>query len=168
MSPVTITLLVITVVLIIGIVVLYFLGKRAQKKQDEQQAQIEAMKQRVSMLIIDKKRMKIKDSGLPQAVIQQTPRLLRGSKLPIVKAKVGPQIMTLVSDEKIYDMIPTKKEVITILRAVHKYKDSREQFEQRTHKRLIDIITPTQKTVDALSRLEMPAGVYIDIKMKNK
>ena len=111
MSPVTITLLVITVVLIIGIVVLYFLGKRAQKKQDEQQAQIEAMKQRVSMLIIDKKRMKIKDSGLPQAVIQQTPRLLRGSKLPIVKAKVGPQMMTLVSDEKIYDMIPTKKEV---------------------------------------------------------
>ena len=64
--------------------------------------------------------------------------------------------------------LPTKKEVVTILRAVHKYKDSREQFEQRTHKRLIDIITPTQKTVDALSRLEMPAGVYIDIKMKNK
>ena len=64
--------------------------------------------------------------------------------------------------------LPTKKEVVTILRAVHKYKDSREQFEQRTHKRLIDIITPTQKTVDALSRLEMPAGVYIDIKMKQK
>ena len=64
--------------------------------------------------------------------------------------------------------LPTKKEVVTILRAVHKYKDSREQFEQRTHKRLIDIITPSQKTVDALSRLEMPAGVYIDIKMKNK
>ena len=56
--------------------------------------------------------------------------------------------------------LPTKKEVVTILRAVHKYKDSREQFEQRTHKRLIDIV--------ALSRLEMPAGVYIDIKMKNK
>lgn len=64
--------------------------------------------------------------------------------------------------------LPTKKEVVTILRAVHKYKDSREQFEQRTHKRLIDIITPSQKTVDALSRLEMPAGVYIDIKMKNR
>ena len=62
----------------------------------------------------------------------------------------------------------SKKEVVTILRAVHKYKDSREQFEQRTHKRLIDIIAPTQKTVDALSRLEMPAGVYVDIKMKNK
>ena len=64
--------------------------------------------------------------------------------------------------------LPTEKEIITILRAVHKYKDSREQFEQRTHKRLIDIIQPTQKTVDVLSRLEMPAGVYIDIKMKQK
>ena len=64
--------------------------------------------------------------------------------------------------------LPTEREVVTILRAVHKYKDSREQFEQRTHKRLIDIASPSQKTVDALSRLEMPAGVYIDIKMKNK
>ena len=64
--------------------------------------------------------------------------------------------------------LPTDIEKITILRAVHKYKDSREQFEQRTHKRLIDILTPTQKTVDALSRLEMPAGVNIDIKMKTK
>ena len=64
--------------------------------------------------------------------------------------------------------LPTEKEVVTILRATHKYKDSREQFEQRTHKRLIDIIAPTQKTVDALARLEMPAGGYIDIKMKTK
>lgn len=64
--------------------------------------------------------------------------------------------------------LPTKKEVVTILRAVHNFKDSREQFERRTHKRLIDIMTPTPKTVEALSRLEMPAGVYIDIKMKEK
>ncbi|MCR4605162.1 MAG: 30S ribosomal protein S10 [Eubacterium sp.] len=62
--------------------------------------------------------------------------------------------------------MPTKKEVVTILRAVHKYKDSREQFEQRTHKRLIDVLSPTQKTVDALSRVELPAGVAIDIQMK--
>ncbi|MCR5516492.1 MAG: 30S ribosomal protein S10 [Lachnospira sp.] len=62
--------------------------------------------------------------------------------------------------------LPTKKEVVTILRAVHKYKDSREQFEQRTHKRLIDVIDPTQKTVEALSKLEMPAGVEISIKNK--
>ncbi len=64
--------------------------------------------------------------------------------------------------------LPTKKEIVTILRATHKYKDSREQFEQRTHKRLIDVISPNQKSMDALQRLEMPAGVYVDIKMKNK
>ena len=64
--------------------------------------------------------------------------------------------------------LPTKKEVITIIRAVHKYKDSREQFEQRTNKILIYIIDPSLKTVDALSRLEMPAGVYVDIKMKTR
>ena len=64
--------------------------------------------------------------------------------------------------------LPTKKEVVTILRAVHKYRDSREQFEQRTHKRLIDVINPNQKTMDSLQRLEMPAGVFVDIKMKNK
>ena len=60
--------------------------------------------------------------------------------------------------------LPTEKEIITILRAVHKYKDSREQFEMRTHKRLIDIIKPSQKTIEALMSLELPAGVEIDIK----
>ncbi len=61
--------------------------------------------------------------------------------------------------------LPTKTEIITILRAVHKYKDSREQFEQRTHKRLIDILNPTPKTVDSLMRLDLPAGVDIEIKL---
>ncbi|MBN2899099.1 MAG: 30S ribosomal protein S10 [Clostridia bacterium] len=61
--------------------------------------------------------------------------------------------------------LPTKKEIVTILRAVHKYKDSREQFELRTHKRLIDILNPTPKTVDALMRLDLPAGVDIEIKL---
>ena len=61
--------------------------------------------------------------------------------------------------------LPTEKEVVTVLRAVHKYKDSREQFEQRTHKRLIDIIRPSAKTVEALTGLELPAGVDIEIKL---
>lgn len=61
--------------------------------------------------------------------------------------------------------LPTEKEIITIIRAVHKYKDSREQFEQRTHKRLIDILNPTQKTVDSLMKLNLPAGVDIEIKL---
>jgi len=61
--------------------------------------------------------------------------------------------------------LPTKKEVVTILRAVHKYKDSREQFEMRTHKRLIDILMPTPKTIDALQRLDLPDGVDITLKI---
>ena len=61
--------------------------------------------------------------------------------------------------------LPTKKEIVTILRATHKYKDSREQFEMRTHKRLIDIIKPSQKTIDALMSVELPAGVEIEIKL---
>ncbi len=64
--------------------------------------------------------------------------------------------------------LPTEKEVVTILRAVHKYKDSREQFEQRTHKRLIDILSPTPKTMEALGKLDVPAGVSIDVKLIDK
>ena len=101
----------IVAVLAVILGVLIFLGKKAQKKQAEQQAQIEAAKQSVSMLIIDKKRMKLKDAGLPQMVLDQAPKLMRGSKLPIVKAKIGPQIMSLVADERIFDSIPVKKEV---------------------------------------------------------
>ena len=104
-------LLIILVVLLAALAALYFFGKRMQKKQAEQQEQIEAVKQTVSMLVIDKKRMRMKESGLPQFVIDQTPKLMRRSKLPIVKAKVGPKIMTLVADEKIFDVIPVKKEV---------------------------------------------------------
>jgi small subunit ribosomal protein S10 len=61
--------------------------------------------------------------------------------------------------------LPTEKEVVTILRATHKYKDSREQFERRTHKRLIDIVNPNPKTVDAMMKLELPAGVEIEMKL---
>ena len=111
MHPVTIVLLVILVILIGLLVGLYFFGKKTQKKQEEQQAQIEASKQTVSMLVIDKKRMPLKESGLPQMVIDQTPKLLRRSKMPIVKAKVGPKISILIADEKIFDLIPVKKEV---------------------------------------------------------
>ena len=108
MRPVTIVLLSILVVLIIVLVVLYFLGRRVQKKQAEQQEAIDAAKQMVSMLVIDKKRMKLKDAGLPAVVLEKTPRLMRGSKVPIVKGKVGPQIMSFICDEKIFDLVPVK------------------------------------------------------------
>lgn len=104
-------LLIILVILVIVLAVLYFLGKKAQKKQEAQQAQIEAAKQTISMLIIDKKRMPLKETGLPQMVIDQTPKMMRRMKLPVVKAKVGPRITTLISDEKIFELIPVKKEV---------------------------------------------------------
>ena len=119
MSKIGIILLVILVILIIALVVLYFLGRKAQKRQEAQQEQINAMKQTVSMLIIDKKRMKIKESGLPQMVIDQTPKLLRASKLPVVKAKVGPQIMTLICEEKIFDSVPVKKEVKAVVSGIY-------------------------------------------------
>lgn len=119
MSKITIILLVILAILIIAVVVLYFLGKKAQKRQNEQQEQIDAMKQTVSMLIIDKKRMKLKDAGLPQMVVDQTPKLLRGSKLPVVKAKVGPQIMTLICEESIFDSVPVKKEVKAVVSGIY-------------------------------------------------
>ena len=106
-----IVVLVILAILIVAVVVLYFLGRKMQKKQEEQQQQIEAYKQNVTMLVIDKKIMKLKEAGLPQAVIDNTPKMMRRSKLPIVKAKVGPRIMTLICDAAIFDQIPVKKEV---------------------------------------------------------
>lgn len=111
MSTLTIVLLVILVVLIAALVALYFFGKKAQKRQEEQQAQIEASKQTMTILVIDKKRMRLKDSGLPQMVIDQTPKLMRRSKLPIVKARVAGRNQILIADEKVYDLIPLKKEI---------------------------------------------------------
>ena len=117
-TPLIITLVVIAI-LIAAMVGLYFLGKRMQKKQEEQESAIQANKQPVTMLIIDKKKMKIKESGLPQAVIDSTPKYLRRSKLPIVKAKVGPQIMNLVADERIFDEIPVKKQVRAMVSGIY-------------------------------------------------
>ena len=112
-------LLIILIVLVIALIVLYFVGRKMQKKQMAQQEQMEAAKQTVSMLIIDKKRLPVKNSGLPQVVIDQTPKLMRRSKLTIVKAKVGPRIMTLFSDAAIFDTIPVKKEVKAVISGIY-------------------------------------------------
>ena len=90
MKTVLIVLGIIAIVLVILMVVMYFVGKKLQKKQDESQAQMQAASQVASILVIDKKRMKLKDAGLPKVVLENTPKYLRGSKVPIVKAKVGP------------------------------------------------------------------------------
>lgn len=112
-------LLIILAVVVVLLAALYFWGRRMQKKQAIQQEQMEAAKQNVTMLIIDKKRLKIKESGLPQMVIDQTPKMMRRTKLPIVKAKVGPRIMTLVCDAQIYDMVPVKKEVKAVISGIY-------------------------------------------------
>ena len=101
-----IVLLVIFVILLAVFIGLMIFGNKLRKQQDEQQAQIDAAKQVMSMLIIDKKKMKLKDAGFPSVVLENTPKYLRRSKVPVVKAKVGPKIMTLMCDASIYDLIP--------------------------------------------------------------
>lgn len=107
----SIVLIIISIILLGACIALYFFGKKAEKKQAEQQKQLESASQTLSMLIIDKKRLKIIDAGLPQVVVDQVPKIMRRQKMPIVKAKVGPKIMTLICDEKIFDLVPIKKEV---------------------------------------------------------
>ena len=104
-------LLIILTIVIVLLAILYFVGRKLHKKQAVQQEQMEAAKQTVSMLVIDKKKMKMKDSGLPQMVLDSTPKLMRRTKLPIVKAKVGPRIMTFIADARVFEMIPVKKEI---------------------------------------------------------
>ena len=110
MSPLVITLIVIAV--LIGILVaLYFVGNKMQKKQIAQKEEMQAAAQQTSMLIIDKKMMKLKDAGLPKVVMEQTPKRFRNAKMPIVKAKVGPRVMSLICDAKVFDTIAPKQEV---------------------------------------------------------
>lgn len=106
-----IVLLVILAILLVAFIALVIVGNKLRKKQDAQQEQIDAAKQIISMLVIDKKKMKLKDAGLPKMVVEQTPKYLRGSKMPFVKAKVGPRIMTLMAEPKVFEQIPVKAEV---------------------------------------------------------
>ncbi len=104
-------LLLIGGIILIALVILYFVGRNMQKKQDDANVRIEAMRQTVSMLIIDKKMLKVTKSGLPQVAIDQVPFYMRWQKMPIVKAKVGPRIMTLAAEKNVWDVLPVKQEV---------------------------------------------------------
>lgn len=110
---------IIVLVLLILMVVLYFVGRKMQKKQDESQAQMQAASQVATILVIDKKRMKLKEAGLPKMVLENTPKYLRGSKVPIVKAKIGPKIMSLMCDEKIFPVLPVKKELKVVISGIY-------------------------------------------------
>lgn len=119
MSPVAITLLIVAAVMIAAFVGLFFYAKKMERKQVEAQEQMKAVAQSISMLIIDKRRMKLKDAGLPAVVMENTPKYLRWTKVPVVKAKVGPRVMTLMCDEKVFANIPVKKEVKAVVSGIY-------------------------------------------------
>lgn len=110
------------VILVIGIAVLAFLyykGSKMQKEQAEQKDKLFAAAQQATILVIDKKRMPLIDSGLPQAVLDQTPKRARRAKVPVVKAKIGPRVMSLIADEDVYDEIPVKAEVKAMISGIY-------------------------------------------------
>ncbi len=119
MSTPMIVLTIVIVVLIALLVALYFWGRKAQRRQAIQKEQMDAVAQTVSMLVIDKKKLKLSESGLPAQVIEQTPKYLRWNKLPIVKAKVGPRIMTLSCDPQVFEVLPVKKEVKVVVSGIY-------------------------------------------------
>ena len=118
-STVVIVMIVIAVILIAALVALSIYGKKLQDRQEASQRELENASQSVSLLVIDKKRMKLSESGLPQIVLEQTPKYMRGRKVPIVKAKIGPRIMPLICDEKIFDVIPVRKEVKAVISGIY-------------------------------------------------
>ena len=99
--------------------VLCYFGRKLEKKQAASQAMMEAAKQTVSILVIDKKKLKIKESGLPKMVYDQTPKYMRWAKLPVVKAKVGPKIVTLIADEKVFQSLPVKTEAKVVISGLY-------------------------------------------------
>ena len=118
--PLWLTIVLIILAVLVGILaVLYFLGTKMQKKQAQQQSMMEAMAQTVSMLVIDKKRLKLKDAGFPKMVYEQTPKYLRRAKVPVVKAKIGPKIMTLMCDEKVFAVLPIKQEAKVVVSGIY-------------------------------------------------
>lgn len=97
------------VLLIAAIVFLYIYGRKMQKKQTEAEQQMEAMKQTVSLLVIDKKKKKLKEAGLPEQVYNETPWYAKRVKVPVVKCKIGPRIMTLIAEESVFQILPVNK-----------------------------------------------------------
>lgn len=113
-------LLIVLVIAVIALIALYFIGRKLEKKQAQQKELMDSMAQTVSMMIVDKKRMRISEAnGLPKQVLEQTPKYLRRTKMPILRAKVGPKIMTLLCDEKIFDTIPLRTEVKAVVSGIY-------------------------------------------------
>ncbi len=110
MNPLIIVLIVLAVLVVI-LGVLYFLGRKAEKKSTSQRETMETQAQTMSFFVIDKRKVKLSESGLPKIVMEQTPKYLRRAKLPIIKVKVGPKVMSLICDDQVYKTILPKQEV---------------------------------------------------------
>ncbi len=119
MEPWMIISIIVLVVVIGGMVALYFAGQKMQKKQMAQKEEMAAAAQPVTMMVIDKKYMKMKDAKLPKVVMENTPKRYQNSKLPVVKAKIGPQIMTLIADDAVFDELPAKGEIKAMVSGIY-------------------------------------------------
>ena len=119
MPTALIVFLIILGVLAIGLVVLYIFGRKLQKKQEASEEQMKATAQTTSLFIIKKEKVRLKDAGFPQIVIDQTPKYLRRSKVPTVKAKIGPRIMTFMCDQKAFSVLPEKREVKCVINGIY-------------------------------------------------
>lgn len=119
MSTVLNVLLVILLIAAVALAVLYFVGRKLEKRQVEQKSALESAAQTVSMLVIDKKKLKLKEAGLPKIVYEQTPKYMRWAKVPIVKAKIGPKVMTLIADEKVFLALPVKTEAKVVISGIY-------------------------------------------------
>ena len=111
--------LVIVLIVTAALIALYIVGGKMQKKQEKAQAEMKIGAQTYSILVIDKKKMKLKEAGFPAIVLEQTPKYLRNSKVPVVKAKIGPKVMSLMCEPKVFDVIPVKKEVKVVMNGIY-------------------------------------------------
>ena len=112
-------ILIIFVIVVVVLGALNFLGRKLEKKQVEQQNMLEAAAQSVSILVIDKKKMKLKEANLPKAVMEQTPKYMQRMKVPVVKAKIGPKVMTLLADGEVFNILPVKTEARVVISGIY-------------------------------------------------
>ena len=154
--------LIVVAVLIGGLIALSIYGKKLQAKSEASQAELRAGAQTISILVIDKKRMKLSEAGFPQIVLDQTPKYLRRAKVPVVKAKIGPKVASLMCEEKIFDLIPVKKEVKAVMNGIYiiDVKGMRGGLDAKPEKKkfFARMKDKMQKSIDRVEKEKKKAG----------
>lgn len=159
-------------VVLLALIILSLIGRKLQKKSDAAQANITAGAQYYSIMVIDKKRMKLSEAGFPQIIVDQTPKWLRGRKVPVVKAKIGPKIASLMCDEKVFDKVPVKKEVKAFMNGIYivDVKGLRSGLDTKPEKKkfFARLRDKAQKAVDDSKKQAKATPGGIDSKKKKK